>query len=116
MAGTQEERQVRLAAYDSEPLARLTAQRLHHEEIPCRVQPVGVGPGGWGLAANLPHAVYVRASDEARARELLELSPPEDEEPQRVGSLTTRLWALGLIMGAAVVLVLADRLFGALLD
>lgn len=80
--------QVKLAILGSEPLARLTEQRLRQENIPCVVRSLGVGPGGWGPAANIPHAIYVRASDEMNAREVLELIPAElsekDDSPPQV--------------------------------
>ena len=73
-------KQVRLTILENEPLARLAEQRLRQESIPCVVRSLGAGPGGWGAATNLPHAIYVTASDEMRARQALDLSPAEIEE------------------------------------
>ena len=111
---------VTLEVFQGEPLARLAGQRLQDEGIPCLVRPLGVGPGGWGMAANLPYAVYVMAADEARARDVLELPVGEDQgtdvqhQPQSRGWSTAVMVVLFIV--AAVVLISAvDRLFGALL-
>ncbi len=79
-------RQVQLVVYDNEPLARLAQQRLQQEDIPCVVRSLGVGPGGWGVATYLPHGLYVEASDEAKSREVLELSPAEIAERESTSS------------------------------
>ena len=73
-------KQIRLAIFDNEPLARLAEQRLLEENIPCVVRSLGAGPGVWGVATNMPHALYVKADDEMRAREVLDLDPAELEE------------------------------------
>lgn len=108
--------QVRLAVFSSEPLARLAEQRLRQADIPCVVKSIGVGPGGWGAAANLPYAVYIQPADEMRARQVLELEPAEIGEregrhlpPSRNRSYTAV--AVLLVAIAAGVLILADKLF-----
>jgi hypothetical protein len=113
---------VRLDVFQGEPLARLASQRLRGEGIPCMVRPLGVGPGGWGMAANLPYAVYVLADDEARAREVLELPPEEgrDPEDQGQGQLQRRGWSTGvmvvlLLVAVAVLVSAVDGLFSLLL-
>ena len=73
-------KQVRLTVFENEPLAHLAGQRLRQEEIPCVVRSLGAGPGGWGVAANLPHAIYVKSGDEMRARQVLDLEPAEIDE------------------------------------
>ena len=69
------ENQVRLTVFDNEPMARLAEQRLHQAGILCYTRSLGVGPGAWGSAYNLPHALYVHQADATRAREILELAP-----------------------------------------
>lgn len=110
---------VRLDVFQGEPLARLASQRLRDQGIPCVVGPLGVGPGGWGMAANLPYAVYVLADDEARAREVLELPAqerrdPEDGQPKRQG-WSTGVMVVLLLLAVAVVVSAADGIFGLLL-
>lgn len=72
--------QVRLTVCDNEPLARLAEQRLQQEHIACVVSSLGPGPGGWGVATFLPHAIYVKATDEMHARQVLGVTPAEIEE------------------------------------
>ena len=76
----QSEIQVRLTVYDNEPLARLAEQRLQQGHIACVVSSLGVGTGGWGVATFLPHAIYVKATDEMQARQVLGITPEEIEE------------------------------------
>ena len=115
-----ERERVTLEVFQGEPLARLAAQRLREEGIPCMVRPLGVGPGGWGMAANLPYAVYVLPANEAQARDLLALPATEDEakagrsEPQSRRSSTAAMVVL-FVVAAAVLISAVDRLFGALL-
>ena len=113
-----QEEQVMVAVYDGEPLARMAAQRLQEEQIDCMVQAVGVGPGGWGMAANLPYALYVHGADEARTRELLELPPRAMAGPGSgaTASAGRAMVVLLFIAAVAAVLILGDRLFGSLLD
>ena len=120
MAGWNITDRVTIAVFEGEPLARLAAQRLQEEGIPCLAQPLGVGPGGWGLAANLSYALYVLPVDEARARDVLEVLPPPAEGSNGWPEGQQRRWSAGilvllLVIAAAVLLNLADRLFGALL-
>ena len=115
-----DQERVRLDVYQGEPLARLAVQRLRDQGIPCMVQPLGVGPGGWGMAANLPYAVYVLADDEARARELLELPEEEGRDPDDQAQVQRRGWSAGvmvilLLVAVAVLVSAVDGLFGLLL-
>ncbi|MBI2856211.1 MAG: hypothetical protein HYX93_05125 [Chloroflexi bacterium] len=59
--------QVRLATFESEPLARLCQQRLREEGIPSVVRSLGAGSGAWGGSAFVPHAIYVMSRDRRRA-------------------------------------------------
>ena len=108
-SGPGKTRQVRLTVFNNEVLARLAEQRLHQEHIPCVVRSLGVGPGGWGVATNLPHAVYVLADEEMLAREVLDLPPAEIAEregraspPLNISTLTL----VGLLVMVAAVLLL----------
>ena len=111
---------VTLDVFQGEPLARLAAQRLEEEGIPCVVRPLGVGPGGWGMAANLPHAIHVRPSDADRARDVLGMPPIGEDGENEVAQAQGRRWPTGVLVvlvliAAAVLISAADRLFAALL-
>lgn len=112
-------RTVTLEVFQSEPLARMAAHRLEAEGIRCMVRAVGVGPGGWGLAANVPHALDTWEEDAPQAREILNLMPAEIEE--RLGETASlggmslpRLLVLGVLAIVAIALVVqaADAVFG----
>ena len=109
------EKQVRLTVFDNEPMARLAEQRLRQAGIPCFIRSLRGGPGLWGSAYNLPHDIYVYATDETPARELLELEPggPSDDPLQRSSpGVDQRMWPA--IAGAVLVvlaLVLVVSLF-----
>ncbi|MBI4234084.1 MAG: DUF2007 domain-containing protein [Chloroflexi bacterium] len=113
-----EQGSVRIAVFQGEPLARLAEQRLLAEGIPCVVRSQGVGPGGWGPAANLPYAIYVPRSNEDRARELLEVLPPDLPEAEGPRPLASRWPLLVLVIlvvvAAAVILAVADAAFARL--
>ena len=108
---------VTLEVYSSEPLARMAAGRLELEGIQCMVRSVGVGLGGWGVAANLPHALDTWDDDAVLAREILELMPAEiDERMQETAGAPTRfpmivLAVLGIVT-AAIIIQAADAIFG----
>lgn len=113
------EKQVSLTVFDNEPLARLAEQRLRQEGVPCLVRSLHGGPGLWGSAYNLPHAIYVYESDEMWAREVLDLVPLEVVERERVASRAShrpRGWLIVLIIAIALALIVAApalaRLFG----
>ena len=109
-------RLVRLGVWESEPLARLAAARLEEAGIVCTVQPLGVGPGGWGMAANLPHALYVSPLEEEAARVLLELEKaPQSPEPRAYPASSLAVRAILLVIALAVILSVADQVFGFLL-
>lgn len=99
-----------MTVFDNEPLARLAEQRLRQEGIPCLVRSLQGGPGLWGSAYNLPHAIYVYQSDEMRAREVLDLVPLEVVERERAASGPSRqprVWLIVLIIGIVLALIIA---------
>lgn len=111
-----ERRLVRLGVWESEPLARLAAARLEEAGIVCTVQSLGVGPGGWGMAANLPHALYVSPLEEEAAHVLLQLEKaPQAPEPRAYPASSIAVRAILLVIALAVVLGLADQVFGRIL-
>ena len=110
MSRTRSGATVKLTVMEGEPLARLAEQRLRHEGIGCYVRSLGGGPGGWGNAAGLPHGLYVKASDEMQARQILGLLPLEIEERDdrqgpnpEVGKRSTT--SILLTLSTAVILV-----------
>ena len=106
-SGRNREKQVRLTVFDNEPMARLAEQRLRQAGIPCVIRSLRGGPGLWGSAYNLPHDLYVYATDENPARELLELEPggTSDDPPQRSSAgVEQRMWP---VIAGAVLVVLA---------
>ena len=108
MDGPQRRKQVKLTVFENEPLARLAEQRLWNENIPCVVRSLGVGAGGWGVATNLPHAIYVKDADHIRACDVLELAPAEIVEREDifpVASSRPSGTLVILIMIAAAVLI-----------
>lgn len=113
MDSRQQVKQVVVATYNSEPLARLAAQRLQESKINCVVQPIGVGPGGWGFAANLPYALFVHPSDKEHAQVLLHLPRGETEVPN-IKASGSRTPLIFIMVAAAVTLIVADRVFGRL--
>jgi hypothetical protein len=108
---------VTLEVYSSEPLARMAAGRLDLEGIQSMVRSVGVGPGGWGVAANIPHALDTWESDAVLAREILELMPAEiDELLHSTEPPSSRfpvvILAVLAIVAVAIVIQGADAIFG----
>ena len=117
---TTHRKQIRLTTYENEPLARLAEQRLRQDDIPCVVGSLGVGTGGWGSTSNLPHAIYVKAADEMRAREVLDLDPAEIAERGPSGSslpsaMPTRLVLLLIVTAAALAFGVVELLVRGLL-
>ena len=112
---------VTLEVFQSEPLARMAASRLEAEGIRCMVRSLGAGPGLWGLAANVPHALDTWEEDAVQAREVLNLMPAEIEERTREplggGTSLPKLIFLVLLVlvAGALVVQLADAAFGRLL-
>ena len=103
-------KQVRLAIFHNEPMARLAEQRLRQVGIPCLSRALRGGPGLWGSSFNLPHDLYVYQGDEMRAREVLDLAPREIEERdgrQPSSSGVGPGLAMPLIIAAVLVLVVA---------
>ena len=71
------------------------------------------------MAANLPHALHVRSSDEDRARGVLGM-PPGEGGGDGVARTQVRRWPTSvvvilIIIAAAVLISAVDRLFAALL-
>jgi hypothetical protein len=111
------DKSVTLEVYSSEPLARMAAGWLDLEGIQCMVRAVGVGPGGWGVAANIPHALDTWESDAVLAREILELMPAEiDELLHSTEPPSSRfpvvILAVLAIVAVAIVIQGADAIFG----
>ena len=103
-------KQVRLTVFGNEPLAYLAEQRLRQDNIPCVVRSLGAGPGGWGVATNLPHAIYVKTSDEMRARQVLDLPPSEIAE--REGPPSRPTYRLSTVIMITLIIAAAALLFG----
>ncbi len=106
-------RQVRLTGFNNEPLARLAEQRLKQMGIPCYIRCLRGGPGLWGSAYNLPHDLFVYESDEAQAREVLELAPREplaSEEQVHRQESAPNLWLVlaGVVLAVAFLLVMVS--------
>ena len=110
MAQSNTKATVRLTTFPNEPLARLASGRLRQEGIGSMVRPLGAGPGGWGTAATLPHALYVQAADEMGARQVLDLPPSEIAE--REDSSKSRRWGPSLPMGLALLAAAAGLIYG----
>ncbi|MBM3942220.1 MAG: hypothetical protein FJ316_04725 [SAR202 cluster bacterium] len=101
-----------LAVLENEAVARLAEQRLREAGIPCYTRSLMGGPGVWGSAFQLPHALYVYPRDSLNARELLGLPPLELEEreplPLAAGGRVS--WWLALV--ALIVLVVLSAVAG----
>lgn len=104
-------RQVRIATFDSEPMARLWEQRLRQGEIPCFVKSLGAGSGAWGGSSFVPQGLYVFARDKDTAIDLireaglpgrvLEMGPAE----ATIGGETG--WGRFFVVAVALVVVMA---------
>ena len=103
-------KQVRLIVYDNEPMARLAEQRLLEQSIPCMIRSLGAGPGGWGVATNLPHGLYVKASDEMLAREVLGFEPAEIAEREEPAPQAP--YRFPYIVAVFLIITAAALLFG----
>lgn len=73
-----EEREVKVAEVANETLANMWAGLLESNGIPCVIKASGVSIGGWGYATLLPHYLYVLASHEQRAIDLLRSYADDD--------------------------------------
>ena len=69
------EKQIRVATFDNEPLARLAVQRLQEMGIPALTRCLRGGPGLWGSGYNLPHDLVVYESEQGQAPEGLARGP-----------------------------------------
>ena len=63
------------------------------------------GPGLWGSAYNLPHDLCVYEGDEERARSVLGLSQPLENETEDAAK-GSRWWLWAVLVVVAVVVVL----------
>ena len=105
-------------------MARLSEQRLRQEDIPCLVKSLHGGPGLWGSAYNLPHALYVYESDQMTAREVLEMVPLEIEERERGANAPERsrgfwmtvrgMWLIILVFALLLGWILLQMVFASL--
>ena len=112
------DKQIRVAVFDNEPLARLAVQRLQEMGIPALTRCLRGGPGLWGSAYNLPHDIVVYESDESRARDLLELPPSDDQGAENLGSgeqeeqvapkSNLGLILIGAVLGALLLVVMVS--------
>lgn len=100
------EKQVSLAVFDNEPTVRMAQVRLWDEGIPCFIKPLQGGPGMWGTSNNLPHDLLVFATDEMRARELLDLPPKEiaERETRRPAGQQSAI-PMWMLVGTLIVMV-----------
>ena len=101
---------VRLTVVANEPLGRLAEQRLMQENIPCLLRSLGGGGGVWQVGTNLPHALYVKAADEMRARQVLDLDPAEIIERER--PLSRPAYHLSTTVVIMLIIAVAVLLFG----
>ena len=99
-------KQIRVAVFGKEPMARLAVQRLQQMGIPALTRCLRGGPGLWGSAYNLPHDLVVYESDEDQAREVLDLGPSEGPGPEGQAGQTAPASNLGLILVGVVLGVL----------
>ena len=95
-------RQVEVATYENEPLARLSEQRLYQAGIPCVLKSLQGGSGLWGSAYNVPHSLYVYENHLDEATEILGL----DRIISPLDSDYTRQWPSWLVLGIVLVVVL----------
>ena len=107
------DKQVRLTVFDNEPLARLAEQRLRQAGIPCLIRCLRGGPGLWGSAYNLPHDLYVYASDETPAREVLDLTSEgleqgESQDSPRRSNPNLRFVMAGIILAVLAVVIVVS--------
>jgi hypothetical protein len=117
----QNDKTVTLEVYSSEPLARMAAGRLELEGIQCMVRAVGVGPGGWGVAATVPHALDTWEDDAELAREILDIAPTEakgqlvDPEAAQSRFPITVMLVLAVVV-VAIVIQTADAVFSRIFE
>ena len=74
------------------------------------VRSLGAGPGGWGAATSLPHAIYVKGNDEMRARQVLDLEPAEIAE--RDGRVKQQPYRFSIFIVFMLIVTAAALLFG----
>ncbi len=92
-------KQVRIAIFNSEPLAKLAEQQLYDSGVPCLLKSLNGGPGLWGSAYNLPHGVYVYERDTAKALDILQLDSIDDGYSDRgSGKSISGIWILLMVV------------------
>ncbi|MBI2865844.1 MAG: hypothetical protein HYX99_00590 [Chloroflexi bacterium] len=111
MLATGEE--IEIAAFNSEPLARMWAEALCREGVPSLVRSKGIGPAEWGSAAHQPHGLYVLPQEEERARALVpqeyQVWPPPPERPRAAFSLRPLIYVVSFaLMGLLLWLYLSQ--------
>jgi hypothetical protein len=95
-------KQVRIAIFNSEPLAKLAEQQLYDSGVPCLLKSLNGGPGLWGSAYNLPHGLYVYERDTSKALDILELDSMDDGYSERDSGKSV----LGVLILLIIVLAL----------
>ena len=106
-------KQVSLRVYDNEPTVRMAEQRLQLEGIPCLVRSLGGGPGLWGTAYNLPHALLVYEGGESRAWDILKIVSREERKGEQRSQLMPQWMVTATIVAIvafiALTVVIANR-------
>ena len=98
-------KQVRIAIFNSEPLAKLAEQQLYDSGVPCLIKSLNGGPGLWGSAYNLPHGIYVYERDTSKALDILQLDSIDDPYSDRdSGKPVSTLLILLMIVVALVII------------
>ena len=97
-------RQVEVATYENEPLARLSEQRLYQAGIPCVLKSLQGGSGLWGSAYNVPHSLYVYENHLDEAAEVLGLDSRSSSIPP-LDSYATKQWPSWLVILLVLVVV-----------
>ena len=109
---------VHVATAPNAMVAEMWAEVLRSADIAPLVQPLGPGPGAWGSSATFEHAIAVRASDVAAAREILHGldvdGPPADHALDEDAPTTRERSRLGpmLLMGVVVVIIVLAAIAG----
>lgn len=99
--------EIEIAVFRGEPLARMWAEALSREGMPVLVRSKGLGPGHWTSVVSEPHALYVLAPEEERARALIPHEyqvwpPPEQPQSFPLGAKTLIYLVCLALMGALI--------------
>ena len=98
-------KQVRIAIFNSEPLAKLAEQQLYESGVPCLVKSLNGGPGLWGSAYNLPHGLYVYERDASKALDILQLDSIDDGYSARGSGKSVSAVLILLMIFLALVII-----------